>query len=90
MLSHLLVHGLVVFLCLLQELFETSGRHVLGDENDLREEKGSVSRTGMKPLHSTARNGDFNWHRKQPRTLARFSFTSAQYLWNFTMFKCSS
>lgn len=23
-------------------------------------------------------------------TLARFSFTSAQYLWNLTMFKCSS
>lgn len=23
-------------------------------------------------------------------TLARFSFTSAQYLWNFTMFKCSN
>lgn len=27
---------------------------------------------------------------KQTPTLALFSLTSAQYLWNFTMFKCSS
>lgn len=35
-LSHLLIHGLVVFLCLFQELLQTSWRHVFSDENDLQ------------------------------------------------------
>lgn len=38
-LSHLFIHGLVIFLCLFQKLLETSWWHVLCDENDLQTEK---------------------------------------------------
>ncbi len=86
--SHLHIHSFVVFLCLLQKLFETSRWHIFSDKNHLCATKWK--KTWMSEFRVKFTEAFISTRCVLHLTLALLSVKSNQYLWNFTMFGCST